>query len=80
MIEYSIEKETCCFENEKHCLYSIIVKNDGMLIEKISMAFSDKHYAEKIVLLCNSLQLSPVHIYEVVENAVYDYSMNMSNN
>jgi hypothetical protein len=49
------------------------VKNNGEVAEKISNAFLDKGYAEKIVLLCNRLQLSPAHIYEVVENAIYNF-------
>ena len=71
MIEYVIKKENHNVNNVG--AYSIIVKNNGEVAEKISNAFLNKGYAEKIVLLCNRLQLSPAHIYEVVENAIYNF-------
>ncbi len=73
MIEYVIEKESGEVINETSQSYSIVVKNDGAVTEKVPNAFLDERYAEKIVSLCNRLQLSPIHIYEVVENAIYNY-------
>ncbi len=73
MIEYVIEKESGDINNQESQSYSIVVKNDGVVSEKVSNAFLNESYAEKIVSLCNHLQLSPIHICEVVENAIYNY-------
>ncbi len=73
MVEYAIKKEVYSSKYEHHCTYSVIVENDGAVIDIIEDAFSNEELAESVVAMCNRLQLSHAHIYEVIENAIFDY-------
>lgn len=73
MMEYAIKKEGYAHKNERHGSYSVIVRKDGAVIDIIEEAFSNEELAESVISICNRLQVSHIHIYEVIENAIYDF-------
>lgn len=67
MYEYELTKGRYIIEGKFHTGYGIALKASGIYD---AVCFSDittnREKAEKIIALCNELQLSPIHLQEVV--------------
>ena len=78
MIEYYTVKESLYNEEVgSFTAYGIGVCETNPYTRKtlkyISDVFLDQKKAEKIVGLCNRLQLDPIHLFDVVEDAILDF-------
>lgn len=54
-------------ENNTHTVYGVDVPTEHISIPDI---FCDRARAEKFVDTCNTLDLSPIHIFDVIEDVV----------
>ena len=54
-------------ENHPHTVYGVDVPTEGISIPDI---FCDRARAENFVNTCNKLDLSPLHIFDVVEDVL----------
>ena len=71
MIEFYTMKESLCSEDVgSFTTYGIGVCENHQHLEYISDVFLDQQKAEQFVVLCNRLQLDPLHLSDVVEDAV----------
>ncbi len=68
--EYKITEDTYLLEDSKHIGYGISVseKKTGRKILHIEDITVSKAKLSELVTLCNSLELSPIHIYDVIED------------
>ena len=78
MIEFYTVKESLYSEDVGSFIaYGIGVceKNESnrKTLEYIPDVFLDQHKAEQFVVMCNCLQLDPLHLSDVVEDAVLDF-------
>lgn len=55
---------------EQHETYGLIYNNT--VINDIS---TDKEKVERLVALCNELELSPIHIYDVIDDFLVDFEI-----
>lgn len=73
MITYTVIKENlqnCKFGRYVSygiCAYSEEAK---MIIKSVSDVFLEKDKAEKLVVLCNENRLDPIHLSDVIEDAI----------
>ena len=67
-----IEENLQDCEFESYIAYGISVCSDDteMVLSYISDIFLEKERAEKLVKLCNESNLDPIHLREVVEDAI----------
>ncbi len=71
MIVYELlEQQHCTAENIKYTSFGIIAyeKSDKKEILRISDIFLSRDKAEDLVQKCNRLNLSPLHIKDVIED------------
>ena len=62
---YSVHSDTVLDEqNHPHTVYGLNILG----AEPIPDIFTDQAEAEKLSSLCNRLDLSPIHIWEVIED------------
>lgn len=78
MIEFYTVKESLYSEEAgSFTAYGIgVCENDQCkkkILEYIPNIFLDKQKAEQLVAKCNRLQLDPLHLFNVVEDAVLDF-------
>ena len=78
MIEFYTVKEVLYSEDVgSFTAYGIGVcnnnQNERETLEYIPDVFLDQQRAEQFVILCNRLQLDPIHLFDVVEDAVADF-------
>ena len=58
-------------ENGKYDTYGIALRGyDEVQIEDIS---TDKKFVQYLIRLCNQYQVSPVHLFEVVQDVMTEY-------
>ena len=58
-------------EGELHTVYGVdACDGDGNILESISDIFLEREKAEGFIGLCNSLSLSLVHLYDVIEDVL----------
>lgn len=48
--------------------YDIALKRDDTIILNVSDVFVNREKAENFVFLCNKLELSPIHLYDVLDD------------
>ena len=53
-----------------HTVYGIELFKNGVEVIAIPDIFTDKSSAKKLVKLCNSCKLSPLHLMDVIEDAI----------
>ncbi len=53
-----------------HTVYGVELWEDGCLVRAVDDVFFDREKAEEFVSLCNRLQLSAVHLTDVIADAV----------
>lgn len=69
MYEYELTKWRYIAEGKFHTGYGIALKGNGIYdAVYISDITANREKAEKIIALCNELQLSPIHLQEVVDD------------
>ena len=68
--KYILCKETYQAGSNERIAYGIAAyaKNTKTCVVSLHDITSDKDALTRLVLLCNRLQLSPVHLYDVVED------------
>lgn len=75
MVEYRITErkvsypETGTYDSYGICAYTIECESEK-LIACFYDVFSERKKAEELVYLCNSLELDPIHLEDVVEDAL----------
>ena len=69
-IRYTVVKDTLLLENVYYSTYGILILKNNKPFRYIYDVFPDIDKAEGLVKLCNELKLSPIHIYEVVEDFI----------
>lgn len=57
-------------DNKGHTVYGIDLFKNGAIARSVPDVFSDKSSAESLVSLCNSCKLSPLHLMDVIEDAI----------
>lgn len=68
---YTLNQSTVTDEDEGlHITYGI--SHNDTMIKDVSI---DKVKVEKLITLCNELDLSPIHIYDVVEDFLVDFEV-----
>ena len=71
MIEFYTMKESLCSEDVgSFTTYGIGVCENNQRLEYISDVFLDQQKAKQFVVLCNRLQLDPLHLSDVIKDAV----------
>ena len=78
MIEYYTVKESFYTEEVgSFTAYGIGVceneKSNRKTLEYIPNVFLDRQKAERLAAMCNHLKLDPLHLFDVVEDAVSDF-------
>lgn len=70
MITYILCRETYKAKRSERIAYGIAVyaEGDPTCVARLHDITSDKNALTELVLLCNRLQLSPIHLYDVVED------------
>ena len=68
---YQINQSIISDDNgNQHETYGLIYNNT--VINDIS---TNKEKVEKLVFLCNELELSPIHIYDVIDDFLVDFEI-----
>ncbi len=62
---YSVRTDTIFDEDRKRTAYGLNIEPNGISIPDI---FTDKGRAEQLADTCNRLEVSPLHIYEIIED------------
>lgn len=57
-------------DNKAHTVYGIDLSENGIVKKSIKDIFFDSTSAERLVELCNSCNLSPIHLMDVIEDAL----------
>lgn len=73
MVTYKVIEENlqnCEFESYVAYGISVYSEDKKMILDTISDIFLEKEKAEKLVELCNKNKLDPIHLREVVEDAI----------
>ena len=69
MYKYKLTKGKYIVEGSKHIGYGIALKSNGT---QCAVSFSDitldRDKAARLVKLCNKLQLSPIHLKDVIDD------------
>ena len=70
MITYTLCRETYETKKSERIAYGIAAyaEGDPACVARLHDITSDKNALTELVLLCNRLQLSPIHLYDVVED------------
>ncbi len=71
MYRYSTIEES--FDDEElgnYISYGITVRSNGETIMTISDMSLNRELVDELVSRCNSLQLDPLHLYDVIEDAI----------
>ena len=70
MITYILCRETYKAKRSERIAYGIAVYAEGVptCVARLHDVTSDKNALTELVLLCNRLQLSPIHLHDVVED------------
>ena len=70
MITYILCRETYKTKRSERIAYGIAAyaKNTKTCVVRLHDITSDKDALTRLVLLCNRLQLSPIHLHDVVED------------
>lgn len=68
---YKIQPGTAYDEDgNTHTVYGIDLFADGEILNSLPDIFFNKQKAKELVALCNTLDLSPLHLIDVVEDAI----------
>lgn len=68
---YRLNRSVVYDENgKKHNTYGISYKE-----REVKDISTDKHKIEKLVNLCNELELSPIHLDDVIEDFLVDFEI-----
>ena len=69
---YRVRTDTIADDDDNSVVvYGIDVTNEkGIVTNSVPNMFLKKHNAQKLVALCNELKLSPVHLMDVIEDAL----------
>lgn len=72
MVLYKVFEETVTdFENKTHIVFGIAAFNQkGEKIADIHDIFTDKYKAESFVQKLNRLEVSVIHIYEIIDDVL----------
>ena len=57
-------------DNTTHTVYGIDFFENGEKAKTVPDIFTDKRSAEELIRLCNFYKLSPLHLMDVIEDAI----------
>ena len=63
-----VEEHLTREETGSYTAYAVVVEQDGVRVEYISDAFSDRAQAARFIDLCNELQPTLIHMRELIED------------
>lgn len=68
MVKYRKTTSIINIENENHTIYGIEVTENGKVIDKIEDVSVDEKAVDKLVSDCNTFNLAPEHLRDIVED------------
>lgn len=68
MYQYQLTASESAAEENKKVTYGISVTDKNGICDKIEDISPDKAEMEKLVSLCNELQLDPIHLEDIVDD------------
>ena len=75
-ITYGVSEETYSLNNQTRTAYGIVIysnaEEDGTatIVGSIRDVTPNKEKMERLVSACNKLELSPIHIYDVIDDFI----------
>ncbi len=68
LVRYEVTEGDFGLDGESYRSYGVAVMEDGVALKRIDDVSLEKNDIVNLVNLCNELELSPVHIDDVIEN------------
>ena len=68
LVKYEVAEGDFKLDDESYRSYGLVVKEDDTTLKQIDDVSLEKNDVVNLVKLCNKLELSPVHIDDVIED------------